>query len=463
MDSSFHATVMRRADDDQDEAAITRRNGIMNGPSTTSTNTNVNTNAHTSTSTSITNGSNLTYDVASPRQQSQTEIRSILNPTSSTISAGALPQFNQYHSSTAGTSNYIITHSPSSNSKSFEFEYSFIPKRPTESSTWTTDREAKTSQNRDSYPYQQNQPPQSSADVQLNHYNGAYKSPVNTHFPPRSPPISHAHPQGRVPSVTQSPRVPTMESPVSRQNGIGGGPVKQERPVVKQEPVPASTTPNRPADPMAFSSILSSAAPEPTPTPKPQPTPTPIVSKPRKPLRQPAPTLKPDPSTAPSSRQSSIAPAPPPPTASRVPAKRKIRNQKIAMWNSRDRRNFIKHDRSNESSRLKKSNSQKTKQRRTDFTSSMTKKLGKHAKAGEERYREVEGDAAISKVQADEIQTEKERKKDMQRKRRREKTVQNNMEQKEIALAKAQAAQDDQERHKFLRDAQRAEKEGTAD
>ncbi|KAA8567523.1 hypothetical protein EYC84_007999 [Monilinia fructicola] len=514
MDSRFHATVMRRADeDDQEEAAILRRNGIRNGPSTTSSNTNVNTSANTSASTSITNGSNITYDVASPRQQSQTEIRSILNPTSSTISTGALPQFNQYHPSTAApqiisshipvqpTSNPLSLSTPSYPSErntTTTFQRDQKPtsnyydptsdsseRRPTESSTWS-DREAKTSQNRDSYPYQQNQPSQPSVDVQLNQYNGAYKSPVTTHFPPQSPPISHAHPQGRVPSATQSPRVSTMESPVSRHNGIGGGPVKQERPVVKQEPVPAST-PSRPADPMAFSSILSSAAPEPTPTPKPQPTPTPIVSKPRKPSRQTVPTLKPDPSPAPSSRQSSIAPAPPPPTTSRVPAKRKVNGEtkstpKPKPFTKDQERDIIilmsKLDREPEDSdvefagekKLYKTRSlkrklevekieiAKTKQRRTDFTNSMTKKLGKHAKAGEERYREVEVDAAISKVQADEIQTEKERKKDMQRKRRREKTVQNNMEQKEIALAKAQAAQDDQERHKFLRDAQRAEK-----
>jgi chromatin-remodeling ATPase INO80 len=55
-------------------------------------------------------------------------------------------------------------------------------------------------------------------------------------------------------------------------------------------------------------------------------------------------------------------------------------------------------------------------------------------------------------------QAEKERKKDMQRKRRREKTVAINIEQKEIAMAKAQTAEDEVERQKFIREAQRAEK-----
>ncbi|KAI9645742.1 putative DNA helicase ino80 [Ciborinia camelliae] len=504
MDSRFHATVMRRAENDEEEApAVIRRDGIMNGPSTTST----------TSSTSTTNRSNISYDVGSPRQQSQTEIRSILNP-SPTTSAGAHAQFNQYHPPRA-SSQLTPSHIPlqptpvplstpsyqSGRDSSYQRDQrdqrdqkptsnyydptSDSSERRTTDTRWN-DREAKTSQNRDSYPYQQNPPPQQSADGLLNHYQGAYKSPVNTHFPPRSP-ISHAHPPGRVPSVTQSPRIATMESPVTRHNGIGGGSVKQERPVIKQEPVPAST-PSRPADPMAFSSILSSAAPEPAPTPKPQPTPTPIVSKPRKPSRQAMPTFKPDPPSAPSSRQSSIAPAPPPPsTTSRVPAKRKANGEtkstpKPKPFTKDQERDIVilmtKLDREPEDSdvefteekklyqtrglkrklEVEKIEIAKTKHRRTDFASSMAKKLGKHSKAGEERYREVEGDAAISKVQADEIQTEKERKKDMQRKRRREKTVQNNMEQKEIALAKAQAAQDDQERTKFLRDAQRAEK-----
>jgi DNA helicase INO80 len=125
-------------------------------------------------------------------------------------------------------------------------------------------------------------------------YNSAYTSPVNANFPPQSP-ISHAHPQ-RPSSISQSqsPRMASMASPVARQNGAGVG-----GPVVKQEPAaPAAVcalpiqsannasnvhnhqTPSRPADPMAFSSILSNAEPAP------QLTPTPAVAKPRKPSRE---------------------------------------------------------------------------------------------------------------------------------------------------------------------------------
>jgi DNA helicase INO80 len=100
----------------------------------------------------------------------------------------------------------------------------------------------------------------------------------------------------------------------------------------------------------------------------------------------------------------------------------------------------------------------KTKTRRTLFTDKMANKLGRHADYGELRYRGIHADAAITAVQEKEVQAEKERKKDMQRKRRREKTVATSLEQKENAIAKAQAAEDEVERQKFIREAQRAEK-----
>ncbi|PBP28624.1 putative DNA helicase ino-80 [Diplocarpon rosae] len=106
------------------------------------------------------------------------------------------------------------------------------------------------------------------------YYNGAYTTPAAAApYPPRSP-ASHAHP--RRSSLTQSPRMATMASPPHvRHNGvvvIGGSPAAI--------PPPVATTPGRPADPMAMSSILSSADPLPKPTPPPN------VPKPRKPARQ---------------------------------------------------------------------------------------------------------------------------------------------------------------------------------
>jgi chromatin-remodeling ATPase INO80 len=101
---------------------------------------------------------------------------------------------------------------------------------------------------------------------------------------------------------------------------------------------------------------------------------------------------------------------------------------------------------------------EKQKLRRTKFSNDMATKFGRHAAAGELRYKEIHAEEAIAAVQGKEIQDEKERKKDMQRKRRREKTVATSLEQKETLLMKAQQAADEQEKKKYLREAERAEK-----
>ena len=282
---------------------------------------------------------------------------------------------------------------------------------------------------------------------------------------------------------------------------MGGGPqilhepAKPEIPV-KQEPTPAvavdfippkpavqESTPSRPADPMAFSSILSSA----DPVPKPAPTPT--VTKVRKSAKKSAMTTPVADLVSNSSRQSSLAPTQTP-TVSRVPAKRKANGEakskaspKAKQLSKEQEKEIQSHmaaidaDASDleiadleEDKKLFKSRNikrkldveatenAKTKQRRTDFTNKMSARLGRHAGAGEQRYREIHADEAITSVQETEVQAEKERKKDMQRKRRREKTVAAQMEQVDAALAKAQETKDENERQRFLQQAQRAEK-----
>ncbi len=69
---------------------------------------------------------------------------------------------------------------------------------------------------------------------------------------------------------------------------------------------------------------------------------------------------------------------------------------------------------------------------------------------------------ALAEVQQREVWDEKERKKDMQRKRRREKTVQNEYQKRQEAVDKAQHAADDAEREKFIKEAIRAEKKAKA-
>ncbi|KAF3064732.1 putative DNA helicase ino80 [Daldinia childiae] len=96
--------------------------------------------------------------------------------------------------------------------------------------------------------------------------------------------------------------------------------------------------------------------------------------------------------------------------------------------------------------------------RRRDLAMSLSSKLNEHASYGRRRYDTLHYDDALQEVREREIYAEKERKKDMQRKRRREKSMQVTIEQKEAALAKALAAEDDAERAKWLRDAERANK-----
>ncbi|KAG0652053.1 Chromatin-remodeling ATPase INO80 [Hyphodiscus hymeniophilus] len=247
-------------------------------------------------------------------------------------------------------------------------------------------------------------------------------------------------------------------------------------------------TPSRPADPMAFSSILSSA----DPAPPRAPTPTPVAAKPRKQSRPALAKVEP---MSDSSRHSSVAPAATPAPKARVPAKRKA-NGDIRFKNSPkisppkpkvlskdeekeiqtitdtidvdltdlDTDEFDQDKKAFQARGLKRKldvdtvEGAKTKQRRTMFADKMALKLGGHASLGEQRYRDIYADDAITTVQETEVAAEKERKKDMQRKRRREKTVASQIEQKEVALAKAQAADDEVERQKFIKEAQRAEK-----
>ncbi|KAB8078063.1 putative DNA helicase ino80 [Aspergillus leporis] len=98
------------------------------------------------------------------------------------------------------------------------------------------------------------------------------------------------------------------------------------------------------------------------------------------------------------------------------------------------------------------------KRRRNEFLVNLGKSLEKQAAAGMDRFRISNEASVVSEVQAKEIQDEKERKKDMQRKRRRENTVRLEMQKKLEAERKANKAQDSAEKAKFLREAERAQR-----
>ncbi|ROV88006.1 hypothetical protein VSDG_09171 [Cytospora chrysosperma] len=99
--------------------------------------------------------------------------------------------------------------------------------------------------------------------------------------------------------------------------------------------------------------------------------------------------------------------------------------------------------------------------RRANLTRGTTQYLTVHTDLAKRRFDDMYYDDALQEVREQEVQAEKERKKDMQRKRRREKSMAVTIEQKEAALAKAQAAElagDEAERLKHLREAERANK-----
>lgn len=80
--------------------------------------------------------------------------------------------------------------------------------------------------NRETYNYS------SVANDSTKFYNGAYTSPVNTTLSgPRSP-VSHSHPSSRIGSISQSPRMVAMASPIVRQGNGAAQPVIHSEPLV---------------------------------------------------------------------------------------------------------------------------------------------------------------------------------------------------------------------------------------
>lgn len=271
-------------------------------------------------------------------------------------------------------------------------------------------------------------------------------------------------------------------------------------------------TPSRSADPMSFSNILSSAepAPKPSATPSKPPatgveknvepernddteperdldsegetlapgTPSEVVSSKKKPARRSAKRaidqLKP-------SRRSSAAikkESPTPRSVSKRQAngqpkpktwsqemERKIQNYEANIDHELSKLDPTEFDESEYKARSQKRrrvmeelDNRQSRLRRGQFAKTETRKLIDQSELGKRRYDDVFYDDALSEVREQEIHAEKERKKDMQRKRRREKSMAVTIEQKEAALARAEAAEDETERRKHLRDAERANK-----
>ncbi|KAK0727502.1 INO80-like protein [Lasiosphaeria miniovina] len=382
-------------------------------------------------------------------------------------------------------------------------------RRVSDTGSWRNATQASTPKARDhSYNYSQ---------TSTEYYNGAYTSPAASSFPPRSP-ITHSHPPAAG-SISPSARPLKMASPSARHalmpspgaNGANGSIsaalpslARTESPAPPSRASAGSSTPNRTAGVMSFSNILSSAEPASKPRAK-----SPIVvdlddspvkvEKPERPERiekaekvekekkQPRrsttklriPDFKTSGSTPKVSRRVSSKHDTP---TLRVPTKRqanghtkhktfsadkekKIRelmeqfeaedvdedsfDEELHVWKARSLRRRAEMNNRDLSQRQP---------RRGDFTESESKKLKVHSDLGKRRFDDLNYDEALQEVRERELFAEKERKKDMQRKRRREKSMATTMEQKAAALARASAAQDESERLKYMREAERANK-----
>ncbi|KAG7289365.1 Chromatin-remodeling ATPase INO80 [Staphylotrichum longicolle] len=221
---------------------------------------------------------------------------------------------------------------------------------------------------------------------------------------------------------------------------------------------PSASTPSRAAGVMSFSNILSSSEP----VSKPRPT-SPVavddtptlthrekadkvvkVEKDKKPVRK---SIK-------ASRISDIRSTESTPKIPRRPAPKPETPSTVRIPVKRSANGFPKH---------KVFSAEKEKKIRElmeklDNEDIETDRLQSHADYGKSRYFEVNYDEALQEVREQELFAEKERKKDMQRKRRREKSMATTMDQRAAALARASAAQDEAERQKYMREAERANK-----
>ncbi|KAL2018013.1 hypothetical protein VTK56DRAFT_1329 [Thermocarpiscus australiensis] len=346
------------------------------------------------------------------------------------------------------------------------------------------------------------------------YYSASSASPATSSFPPRSP-ISHPQPPPAVGLVSSPAGSRKISSPSLRHVPMPGPNVNgatstvlpplslTESSAPPPKPTVAASTPSRAAGVMSFSNILSSSEPvskprpmspvilDDTPTTAEKTRQTDKVDKaektekgkkqPRRNAKSRLSDVKSVDSTPKTVRRPSAKPEAP--ASLRVPTKRsvngypkhkvfsadqekKIRelmeqfdyedvddedfDEEFRAWVERaQRRRYEMH--------LRDATAHKQ-SRRGDFAVPEAEKLQLHADLGKRRYGDLHYDDALQEVKAREQFAEKERKKDMQRKRRREKSMATTMEQRLAALARASAAQDEAERLKYMREAERANK-----
>ncbi|KAE8146018.1 SNF2 family N-terminal domain-containing protein [Aspergillus avenaceus] len=325
---------------------------------------------------------------------------------------------------------------------------------------------------------------------------------------------SHAHPSSRPDGHSQLSPKKEAESSYIGGHGVTGYPSSVAR---EQKPAspPKEAKPARAADPMSFASILSGPAEERPPpkcqSPPPETTPTPLAptsqtvtqSSPPPPTQAPShqkakeqeqvlPRLEKKPSSEKRRRNTEQDKAdesanttstngfleptktsvqPRAPVARRLLSERETEtiNKYMTEIDNAEKSDVEAPGYEEECKRYymkskkraldaERAEGIRRKRRRNDFLITLGRSLEKQASAGMDRFRIANESSVIAEVQAKEIQDEKERKKDMQRKRRRENTVRLEMQKKLEAERKANKAQDSAEKAKFLREAERAQR-----
>ncbi|KAH6626719.1 INO80-like protein [Chaetomium sp. MPI-SDFR-AT-0129] len=374
-------------------------------------------------------------------------------------------------------------------------------RRVSETGSWRTSAQASPPKTRDPYNYSR-----SPADYyNHNNNNGAYASPTTAPYRPRSP-IAHHHSPSVGPTSPSRPQLATSPSlrhitmPSATTNGASSvlsTLARNESPAPSSK-TPVASTPSRAAGVMSFSNILSNAEPLSKPRPT-SPIPADDASvltdreKPEKgdkEKRQYRKSIKvsriSDIKGAESTPKIPRRPAPAksetPSSSIRIPTKRSVNGlpkhkvfsaekekrirelmeeldteetgetdfeDELQSWKERSLRRRQEMNRRDDTHRQN---------RRGDYAHVEAHKLQEHAELGKKRYFDINYEEALQEVREQELFAEKERKKDMQRKRRREKSMATTMDQRAAALARASAAQDEAERQKYMREAERANK-----
>ncbi|KAF1957496.1 hypothetical protein CC80DRAFT_592749 [Byssothecium circinans] len=319
-------------------------------------------------------------------------------------------------------------------------------------------------------------------------FNNPYRSPIATTFAHQSPlqrPPSHGHTTAGMEAMSHSPVSPSVYQSINRGAVQPPPPHYERRPSVKEEAAPPP--PKR--DPMSLSSIMSSGA-DPDPPSKPQQPPPFNHSEPRRSSKSSINQLLVKQEVMPSlasadhpllhggATQRDIYESMPPVASVPLlqPAPRELpipdeaaveaalahietseMNDISGIGFEYDKAEYLSqsHKRGLDVEALEAS---KRKRRRTVVIARHADVLAAHRDAAKQAYSMDHEGAAWQQVQDQEIAEEKERKKDMQRKRRREKTIQNEEAKRAEALARAGQAENEEEKEKHLREAQKAER-----